>query len=329
LVASLVLVGCAPAATPTPVPKKFKVGLVTDVGKVNDGTFNEFAYKGMMQAVNELKLDSAFIETLAVTDYEKNIQQFASEKYDMIVTVGFMIGDATVAMAKKYPTIKFAGVDQGYAEALPNAAGLNFAEDESGYLAGCLAGLMTKSNVVGIVAGMEIPAVIKFRKGYENGAKSVNPNVKVLGVYIDSFVAPDRGKEAALSQMAEKADVIFGAGGPTGSGGIAAAAEQGAWVIGVDQDEYTTTFTGGTRAGANKLLSSAMKRVDTAVYLAIKSAVQNTWKSGNVVYDSKVDGVGLAPFHDTASSIPQAVKDKLTQIAADLKSGKIKTGVTL
>jgi basic membrane protein A and related proteins len=329
LVAAVVLVGCAPAATPTPVPKKFKVGLVTDVGKVNDGTFNEFAYKGMMQAVSELKLDSAFIETLAVTDYEKNIEQFANEKYDMIVTVGFMIGDATLKMAQKYPSIKFAGVDQSYATAAPNAAGLNFSEDQSGYLAGCLAGLMTKSNVVGVVCGMEIPPVIKFRKGYENGAKAVNANVKVLGVYIDSFVAPDRGKEAALSQMAEKADVIFGAGGPTGSGGIAAAAEQGAWVIGVDQDEFLTTFTGGTRKGADKLLSSAMKRVDVAVYLAIKSAATNAWKGGNLVYDAKVDGVGLAPFHNTDASIPKAVKDRLTQIAADLKSGKITTGVTL
>ena len=136
---------------------------------------------------------------------------------------------------------------------------------------------MTKSNVVGIVAGMEIPPVIKFRKGYENGAKYVNPNVKVLGVYIDSFTDPARGKEAALSQIAEKADVIFGAGGPTGSGGIMGAAAQGVWVIGVDQDEYNTTFGKGSVAGANKLLSSAMKRVDIAVYTAIKNAAMDTW----------------------------------------------------
>lgn len=329
LVVALLVVACAPAPTPTPAPKKMKVGLVTDVGKVNDGTFNEFAYKGMMQAVTEFGLDSAFIETLAPTDYEKNIEQFATEKYDVIITVGYMIGDATVAMAKKYPSIKFAGVDQAYGEELPNTAGLNFAEDQSGFLAGCLAGLMTKSNVVGIVAGMEIPPVVKFRKGYENGVKFVNADAKVLGVYIDSFVAPDRGKEAALSQIAERADVIFGAGGPTGSGGIAAAAEQGVWVIGVDQDEYLTTFSGGTRTGANKLLSSAVKRVDVAVYLAIKAAVGGTWKGGNLVYDAAVDGVGLAPFHDTESAIPQAVKDRLTQIGKDLKEGKVQTGVTL
>ncbi|HOU24401.1 MAG TPA: extracellular solute-binding protein [Anaerolineae bacterium] len=311
----------------TLMAKKIKVGLVTDVGKVNDGTFNEFAYKGMMKAAEEMELTTAFIETLAPTDYEKNIEQFAKEKYDMIITVGFMINDATTAMAKKYPNIKFAGVDEGSDQ--PNFAGLVFSEDQSGFLAGCLAGLMTKSNVVGIVAGMEIPPVIKFRKGYENGVKHVNPNAKVLGVYIDSFTDPARGKEAALSQIAEKADVIFGAGGPTGSGGIMGAAAQGVWVIGVDQDEYLTTFGKGSVAGANKLLSSAMKRVDVAVYDAIKNAAMDKWQGGNVLFESKNDGVGLAPYHDTESAIPQAVKDQLTHIAAEMKAGKVTSGVKL
>ena len=311
----------------TLMAKKIKVGLVTDVGKVNDGTFNEFAYKGMMKAAEEMELTTAFIETLAPTDYEKNIEQFAKEKYDMIVTVGFMINDATTAMAKKYPNIKFAGVDESSSEA--NFAGLTFSEDQSGFLAGCLAGLMTKSNVVGIVAGMEIPPVIKFRRGYQNGVKYVNPNAKVLGVYIDSFTDPARGKEAALSQIAEKADVIFGAGGPTGSGGIMGAAAQGAWVIGVDQDEYLTTFGKGSVAGANKLLSSAMKRVDVAVYSAIRNAAMDQWQGGNVLFEAKNDGVGLAPYHDTESAIPQEVKDKLAQIAADMKAGKVESGVKL
>jgi arabinogalactan oligomer/maltooligosaccharide transport system substrate-binding protein len=309
--------------------KQVKVGLVTDVGKVNDGTFNEYAYKGMMQAVDEFKLENAFIETLAPTDYEKNIEQFATEKYDVIITVGFMLQDATQKMAKKYPDIKFAGVDEDYTEQLPNLVSLKFAEDQAGFLAGALAGLMTKSNVVGIVCGMEIPPVVKYRKGYENGVKLTNPNAKVLGIYIDSFTAPDRGKEAALSQIAEKADVIFGAGGPTGSGGIAAAAEQGAWVIGVDQDEYLTTFTKGTRKGADKLLSSAMKRVDVAVYTSIRNAVIDLWQGGVMLLEAKNDGVGLAPYHDTEAAIPQAAKDQITQIAKDMKDGKITSGVKL
>jgi arabinogalactan oligomer/maltooligosaccharide transport system substrate-binding protein len=309
--------------------KKIRVGLVTDVGKVNDGTFNEFAYKGMMQAVEEFGLESAFIETLAPTDYQKNIEQFADEGFDMIVTVGFLITDATVEAAKKYPDIKFAGVDQFIAEDIPNLAGLLFSEDQSGFLAGCLAGLMTESNIVGIVAGMEIPPVIKFRLGYEAGVAYVNPDATVLGVYIDSFTDPARGKEAALSQMAEGADVIFGAGGPTGSGGIMGAAAEGAWVIGVDQDEYLTTFGKSSVVGADKLLSSAMKRVDVSVYTAIKNAALDQWEGGNLLFEAANDGVGLAPWHDAADAIPQAVKDQLAQIAAGMKDGTITTGVVL
>ena len=306
-----------------------KVGLVTDVGKVNDGTFNEFAYKGMIRAAEEYGLQSAFIETLAPTDYEKNITQFAEEGYDVIITVGFMLTDATRALAPNYPDIKFAGVDQSQADVIDNVMGMIFSEDQSGFLAGALAGQMTKSKTVGIVCGMEIPPVIKFRKGYENGVHYVCPDCTVLGLYIDSFTDPARGKEAALSQMAEGADVIFGAGGPTGSGGILGAAAEGVWVIGVDQDEYLTTFGRGSVEGADKLLSSAMKRVDVSVYTAIKTALEGTFKGGNAFFVASNQGVGLAPFHDAEDAIPQAVKDKLDEIYKGLADGTITTGVEL
>ncbi len=329
VVIGLLLSACAPAATPTPEAPKLKVGLVTDVGKVNDGTFNEFAYKGMMQAVEEFGLESAFIETLAPTDYEKNITQFAEEGYDVIITVGYMLTDATRALAANYTDIKFAGVDQFQADTIENVMGMIFSEDQSGFLAGALAGQMTQSKVVGIVCGMEIPPVIKFRKGYENGVHHVCPDCTVLGLYIDSFTDPARGKEAALSQIAEGADVIFGAGGPTGTGGIVAAAAEGIWVIGVDQDEYLTSFGRGSVEGHEKLLSSAMKRVDVSVYTAIKNAVEGTFQGGNVLFEAANEGVGLAPFHDTEDAIPQEVKDKLEEIYQGLADGSITSGVEL
>jgi len=329
VVLSLLLSACAPAATPTPEAKRLRVGLVTDVGKVNDGTFNEFAYKGMMRAVEEFGLESAFIETLAPTDYEKNITQFAEEDYDVIITVGFMLTDATRKLAPNYPDIKFAGVDQFQADTIENVMGLLFSEDQSGFLAGALAGQMTQSKVVGIVCGMEIPPVIKFRKGYENGVHYVCPDCTVLGLYIDSFTDPARGKEAALSQIAEGADVIFGAGGPTGSGGILAGAAEGVWVIGVDQDEYLTTFGRGSVEGHDKLISSAMKRVDVSVYTAIKNTLEGTFQGGNVLFEAANEGVGLAPFHDAEGAIPQAVKDKLEEIYKGLADGTITTGVEL
>jgi basic membrane lipoprotein Med (substrate-binding protein (PBP1-ABC) superfamily) len=323
---SLLMLLIAPLPV-TPAGQIARVGLVTDVGKVDDRTFNEFAYKGLLRAVKEFGLHSAFIETQQPADYEKNIEQFATEGYDMIVTVGFMLGDATRKMAQKYPRVRFAIVDYAYNPPVDNILGLIFAEDQAGFLAGALAGLMTKSKTVGMVAGMEIPPVIRFRKGYEAGVKQVCPACTVLGVYIDSFIDPARGKTAALSQIDEGADVIFGGGGITGSGGILGAAQAGVWVIGVDQDEYETTFKQGGARGADKLLSSAMKRVDNAVYGAVKQAVEGTFQGGTAVFEARNDGVGLAPFHATESAIPDAVRARLQEIAAGLKAGTLKTGV--
>src|SRR5262249_8719119 len=307
------------------VARVTQVGLVTDIGKVDDRTFNEFAYKGMMRAVNEFGLKSAFIETQQPTDYEKNIEQFASAGYDVIITVGFMLGDATKKLAQKDPEGHFDIVDFAYDPPVANIVGLLFAEDQAGFLAGALAGAMTKSKTVGIVAGADIPPVVRFRKGYEAGVKHVCSECEVLGVYIDSFNDPARGKTAALSQVDEGADVIFGGGGITGSGAILGAAQAGAWVIGVDQDEYLTTFKQGEAKGADKLLSSAMKRVDNAVYGVIKQAVEGTFKGGTQVFEASNDGIGLAPFHAAERAIPDAVKAQLQEIAAGLKAGTIKT----
>jgi len=301
---------------------KMKVGLVTDVGKIDDRTFNEFAYKGMIRAGQDFNLETSFIETLQPTDYDKNIEQFVSEGYQVIITVGFMLGDATKRMAAKYPHVKFVIVDFAYDPAIDNVLGLLFAEDQAGFLAGALAGMMTKENMIGFVGGKEIPPVIRYRVGYKAGAKYANPGCDVLTVHIDSFTDPARGKTAALSQMEEGADIIFGCGGPTGSGAILGAAQAGAWVVGVDQDEYFTTFKEGKMPGAEKLITSAMKRVDNAVYNGVKTAVEGTFKGG--IYLSNIDneGIGLAPYNKAAGSIPADVQAKMKTIYADLKAGK-------
>ena len=305
---------------------KLKVGLVTDVGKISDGTFNELAYRGMMRAVDEFKLQGSFIETVSAKDYEKNIARFAEQKYDMIISAGFVLGDATAKMAKKYPHVKFAIVDNAYDPPLSNVMGLVFSEDQGGFLAGALAGQVTQSKVVGIVCGKEIPPVVRYRKGYESGVRHVCPDCKVIGVYIDSFVVPDEGKKVALSMISQKADVIFGAGGMTGAGGIKAAAEAGCWVIGVDQDQYVTLFR-DKKSGCDKLLSSAMKRVDVAVYRVIADVVKGNFRGGTLLFNAANDGVSMAPYHDAESAISQSVKEKMAEIAEGLKKGKIKTGV--
>ena len=311
-------------------PTTLKVGLVTDLGKVNDGTFNEFAHKGVLAAQTEFGFEYKFIETTAQADYEKNIQTFVDEKFNVIVTVGFLIADATKAAAAANPDITFIGVDQFYVpgEVTDNLLGLQFREDQAGFLAGALAAMMSESGTVGIVAGLEIPPVKKFKNGYDNGAAYVRPDINLLGVYLPSFIDPALGGSTAEQMIGEGADVIFGAGGPTGTGAIKAAAEKGTFVIGVDQDEYLTTFGGGSAPGADKILSSASKRVDVAVATAIGEVIKGTFKGNGIeVFDAAGDGVGLADFHDAADVIPDGVKAKLDEIFKALADGSLNTGV--
>lgn len=324
---SLVLVACDADTPADGEPTPLKVGLVTDIGKVDDGTFNQYAHEGAQLAAEEFGLDYSYIETVSSDDYVRNIELFANEGFDVIITVGFLMGDTTAEMAARYPDINFAIVDFAYDPPIPNVMGLVFREDQAGFMAGALAGLMTETNVVGIVAGMEIPPVKKFRNGYEQGVAYVCPECRVIGVYIDSFTDPARGRTAAEAQMGEGADVIFGAGGPTGSGGILGAAQEGAWVIGVDQDEYWTTFRGGTEAGSDRLISSAMKRVDVSVYNAIRDAVLGQFEGGTALFEAANDGVGLAPFNEAEGAIPDDVRARLDEIFRMLADGTLDTGV--
>ncbi len=304
------------------------VCLVTDLGKVNDGTFNQFAHEGALRATSELGLDYNYIETQAQTDYEKNIQTCLDEGYDAIVTVGFLIAETTAARAAENPDVYFIGVDQFVAAGPPNLVGLQFREDQAGFLAGALAAQMSETGTIAGVYGIDIPPVVKFRNGYEQGALFVNPDINLLGVYIDSFTAPDRGAAAAAQFLGEGADVVFGAGGPTGSGGIIEAAGQGDMGIGVDQDEFLTTFGNGETPGADKIISSAVKRVDNAVFQAIEALVnggEGFPGGGILLLSASNEGVGFAPAHD--ASVPEEVTARMDEILEGLKAGTVVTGV--
>ncbi len=329
LLLTLVLLAGLMPALPTLAqdPLIESVCLVTDVGRVNDGTFNQFAYKGMVDAVEDFDLDSTYIETTGQVDYATNIQTCVDSGYGAIITVGFLITDATLAAAQANPEVYFIGVDHFYMDAPPNLVGVQFREDQSGFMAGALAGLMTESGIVAGVYGIDIPPVIKFRNGFDNGVAYTNMDAQALGVYIPSFVDPATGAETALQFIAEGADVIFGAGGPTGSGGIQAAAAEGVFVIGVDQDEYVTTFGNGESPGADMVISSAMKRVDQGVYLSLKELAEGDAMTfgGNNVLSAANDGVGLAPPHD--ADVSDEVLAQLDEIFAGLQDGSISTGV--
>ncbi|PDW03818.1 BMP family ABC transporter substrate-binding protein [Candidatus Viridilinea mediisalina] len=311
-------------------PSAFRVALVTDLGRVNDGTFNEFAHNGVLQAQATYDFEYKFIETVSEADYVANLQTFIDEGFNIIVTVGFLIQDATVAAAADNPEIYFIGVDQFYepGTVTDNLLGLQFREDQAGFLAGALAAMMSETGTIGIVAGVEIPPVKKFKHGFDNGARYVRPDINLLGVYLPTFIDPALGASTAELQIGADADVIFGAGGPTGSGAIKAAAEQGAFVIGVDQDEFVTTFSNGDAPGADRILSSAIKRVDVAVADAISNVINGTFEgNGIAVYDAAGDGIGLASFNLTADLIPESVQAKLDEIFAALADGTLSTGV--
>ncbi len=313
-----------------PSGKKLKIGMVTDIAKLGDKGFNDSAWAGVQQGTQAVGGESKAIETTDPNDYEKNINQFVAEKYDVIVTVGFNLGEQTIAAAKANPSIKFIGVDQAQApgQEVPNVTGLVFEEDKAGFLAGALAALYSKSGKLGAVLGTDaVPAVWRYGEGYRAGAKYIKKDVDVQTVYHSdvgfdkTFSDPEWGKATALSMLDKGVDVVFGAGGRTGNGALFAAADRkdkGVVAIGVDVDQYDTV-----PEAKGVLLSSAMKIIDQGVTELIKQAADGSIKGGN-----RTGKVGLAPFHDLDSKVPAEVKSKLDEIRKQLDDGSLKTNVS-
>jgi basic membrane protein A len=301
------------------------VGLVTDVGEIDDKSFNQSAWEGVKQAEAEYGALVNYVETKDPKDYGANIALFADKGYDIIVTVGFGLGEATTEAAKTYPDIMFIGVDQWNDGSISNMTGLLFPEDKAGFLAGALAAMMSKSGTVGAVLGTDlVPPVVAFKEGYEAGALYINPDINLISTYhpggLDvAFTDPEWGATTAKQAIDNGADVIFGAGGKTGNGAlIEVASHEGMYCIGVDTDQWETV-----PEAHPCLISSAMKLITPGVYDLITLAKNGEFPGG--LYFGEV---GLAPFHDFESQIPQEVKDKLDEIDAGLKDGSITTGYT-
>ena len=308
-------------------PADFKVRLVTDIGKIDDRTFNQYAYEGMKAAADCFSFETSYIETVSEADYAKNIATALEGQPNIVITVGFLLATDTLAAANANAGTNFIGIDQFQADGYPkNYTGVLFNEDEGGYMAGVLAASLSKSGVIGVVGGrQDVPPVVKLVNGYEVGAKSVNPDIRVLSVYNESFNDPTKGEGDAAQFMGDGADVIFGAGGKTGSAGVKAATLAGAWGIGVDQDEYFSTFDGGKAPGSKYLASSAVKRVDLGVFKQIVAALDGSFAGGIFGLTAANGGITYAPFHD--ADIPSAVAKKLEATRKGLGDGTIKTGL--
>ncbi len=332
LTAAMLIPACAPATSNSGTPdctkpEVFCIGLVTDVGKVDDKSFNQSAWEGAQQAAKNLNGYAQYIETSDAKDYDKNIATFAEANYDVIVTVGFALGEATLNAANKYPNIDFIGVDQALDTSQPtpkNITGLIFPEDQSGFLVGALAAMMTKSNKIGGVFGTDaVPAVWRYGEGYRAGAKYINPNIEIYIVYHNdvgfdkTFNDPEWGAATAKSMIDKGADVIFGGGGNTGNGAVIASAQAGIYAIGVDSDQYYTL-----PEAQKQLLTSALKLITPGVVDLITAAKNGTFPGGNYLGKG-----GFAPYHDLDSTVPADVKAKMDQINKGLLDGSIKTNV--
>ena len=310
----------------------FSATMATDVGGLGDKSFNDSAYAGLVQANTELGVNINVVESKQMTDYVPNLSGLAEDGSDVVFAVGFLMDEAVKEVAANYPDQWFAGIDIGtYGSAPDNFIGIQYNEHEAGYLAGIVAGMMTKEyagnspklndeNVIGVVLGMLIPAVEKFEVGFIQGAHYVNPTCEVLSVVVDSFTDSAKGKEAALSMIEKGADIIFQAAGGSGIGAIQACNEEGVFAVGVDVDQNAVS--------PSTVLTSATKGVTQSVYLVIDDVVNGTAMGGDVIYGIAEDAVGLAGFHEHDSIVPQAVKDEVAKAIADIKAGTRKIETT-
>ena len=329
LIVAMFLPACAPASPDCASEAVFCVGLVTNLGKISDKSFNQSAWEGVQQAEKDLGALVQYIETADAKDYVKNISTFADEKYDVIVTVGFDIRRDTRTAAELYPNVKFIGVDQDQFEGtIDNLAGLVFSEDKAGFLVGALAAMMSKTHKIGAVcASDQSPPIWRLGEGYKAGAgyadelNGINTDVFVVyhsDVGFDTaFFDPEWGETTANSMMNQGADTIFGCGDITGNGAIIAAAQADAYVIGVDTDQYLTL-----PEAAPHMLSSAMKLITPGVFALIKLSKDGAFPSGNYLGD-----VTYAPYHDLEHEVPAEVKTAMEQISAGLLDDSIKTNV--
>ena len=310
-----------PAATggTEPAAKTLRVGLVTDIGQLNDRGFNQLAFEGLKRAEDELGVEARVLESTSDAEYVPNHSSLAAEGFDVVIGVGFAQGEAVAQVAQQYPDTKFVIIDvdqSGLPGAPANIVGLLFKEEEVGYLAGYLAALTVERaegpDVISSVGGMKEPPVDRFIAGYQAGAKAALSGITVLNGYSQDWDDLAKCKEVALDQIAKQSRVVFQVAGGCGLGALDAAKEQSVWGIGVDADQ---SFLGA------HVLTSAVKRVDQAVFQTIQSVIDGSWEGGtNSVFGLADEGVGLGTVSD---DVPQEDRDAVEAVRERIVSGEL------
>jgi basic membrane protein A len=308
-------------------------GLVSDVGRFNDKSFNQSALEGLNRAKAELGADTRAIESRAAGDYVPNLSSLARQHYDVTIGVGFLLAEAVSSVARKFPDENFAIIDYSvmappFTDAAKNVAtpknvqGLTFATNENSYLIGCMAAMMAKKQggkqVISSVGGLKLPTVDIFIAGYQDGAKACNPGIQVLNGYSQDFVAQDKCKEIALNQIAQGSQVVFAVAGGCGLGALDAAKEKGKWGVGVDKDQSDL---------GPHILTSAVKRVDTSVFDTVKAVQEGSFKGGtDALFNLANDGVAVGK---TSDKVTQDILDKVDELKQQIIDGKLKPKSTL
>jgi basic membrane protein A len=323
-----------------------KIGVVTDVGRVDDKNFNQYSFEGAKNAAAALGTTAEYVVPKDASDYVKDIQGFVDKKYNIIVTVGFNLGTATIQAAKANPDVWFIAVDVApcvdaagapdstfkcagdASKLLPKLIGITFEEDQAGYLAGIVAAAVSKSGTIGQLGGINNnPAVVRYLQGFQLGAASYNPNIKVQTAFFSTgdlgkaYGDPVYGKTFSDQFIQQKSvDVLFQVAGGTGNGALDAACAANIIGIGVDVDQYLSYPT------ADKcIVTSAEKHLSSAVNQTITAISKGTAAGGVSKFNANNDGIGYSPFHNTAITVPADVQGKLDAAFAAMKAGTLKT----
>jgi basic membrane protein A and related proteins len=305
--------------------ESIRVGVVSDVGRFNDRSFNQSALEGLRRAESELGAEVRPVESRQTSDYVPNLSTLARQNYDLTIGVGFLLAEAVNTTANRFRESNFAIIDYSVKappfKSNPNVQGLTFATNENSYMIGCLAALMADrdgGNTISAVGGVKLPTVDIFIAGYRAGAKKCVPAMNVLIGYSQDFVAQDKCKEIALNQIAEGSKAVFQVAGGCGLGALDAAQERSVWGIGVDRDQ--------SDLGAH-ILTSAVKRVDQSVFLTAQAVQNGEFQGGtDAVFDLENEGVGVGKI---SSRVPQELIDQMNELEPQLIDGTIKAPATL
>ncbi len=327
----------------------WKIGGVTDVGQLEDKSFNEAGWCGTLGGIDSVGGNGEVLVTAKVEDYAVNLQSLVDDGFQIIVTYGFALGDATLKFAKDNPEVSFIGLDQFYCidaegnkdtavapaaadcdgnatfnDILPNLQGLIFAEAQAGYLAGVLACSISDSGVIGAVGGIfAIPPVPQYIGGYHNGCLSVNPDAQVLVQYVSediqkAFNDPTTGRQLAQQMLDLDADVLFQVAGGSGQGVLEAVCDAGKYGFGVDTDQYLSS-----PKVAKCIVTSAEKKIIAAITAAIERVADGSAVGGNITGDATNGGIGLAPYHDFEDLITPEIQAAIDKALADLAAGTV------